>query len=141
MIETKRTPERLEFLAKKRIYDAKWREKNRERVRECARKYNRGKGRAKMRTKDLRVRYGLTPEQYRSMLDDQNGTCAICGKSAEQNGKRLSIDHCHETGIVRGLLCYRCNTGLASFKDSPQMVERALDYLAARAALAKAEGK
>ncbi len=60
----------------------------------------------------------------------QDGKCAICG-TAEPGGrgKRLHVDHCHETGLVRGLLCYACNTGLGLFRHNSQSLEQAQAYL------------
>jgi len=72
-------------------------------------------------------KYGLTPEQYAQMLEQQEGSCAICGEAP--TGKRLAIDHCHTTGEVRGLLCSTCNTGLGSFKDSTDLLHSAVKYL------------
>lgn len=58
----------------------------------------------------LKSTYGITEEQYLQLLAEQNGGCAICGKPP---GKRqLAVDHCHKTGVIRGLLCGRCNLGL-----------------------------
>ena len=113
----------------KKAYNAKWREKNRERIRLQAKKYRQGNGKAPVRAGDLRNKYGLTPEQYDAMHKIQNGLCAICSKTVDENGKRLSVDHCHVTNTVRGLLCYRCNTGLASFSDKPELIRKALIYL------------
>ncbi len=64
---------------------------------------------------------------YERLLAAQNGGCAICGKEA--NGNRLSVDHDHGTGRVRGLLCQQCNTGLGGFRDDPALLERAIAYL------------
>lgn len=72
--------------------------------------------------------YGLTPEDYARMLEEQNGVCAICKKECP-TGQRLSVDHCHDTGKVRGLLCRNCNRGLGSFKDDRNAVLAALLYL------------
>lgn len=58
----------------------------------------------------LMIRYGLTTAQYDQMLDRQDGRCAICRR--QPRTKRLAVDHDHETGHVRGLLCDRCNRGL-----------------------------
>jgi hypothetical protein len=54
--------------------------------------------------------------------------CAICG-GPPKHGSRLHTDHCHATGVVRGLLCITCNAGLGQFRDSPDLVMAALDYL------------
>lgn len=124
------------------LYHAKWRENNRERIRLQAKKYRQGNGKAPTRAKDLRVKYGLMPEQYEAMMIAQNHVCAICGKTPLENGKRLTIDHCHITKKVRGLLCYRCNTGLASFHDGVSLLWTAYQYLAKSVdAISKAEGK
>ena len=72
--------------------------------------------------------YGIEPEEYLMMHEDQQGMCAICGE--KPNTKRgLHLDHCHDTGIVRGLLCHGCNTGLGSFQDDPERLSKAIDYL------------
>ena len=60
------------------------------------------------------------------MLVSQNGVCAICLKKPEKN---LVVDHCHESGNVRSLLCGKCNTGLGLFLDSPQLLMIASSYL------------
>jgi hypothetical protein len=77
---------------------------------------------------------GCTPEQYRKLLEQQDGKCAICGTSEGHRSKyrqicRLSVDHDHKTGIVRGLLCNNCNRGLGRFKDSAPILEAAVRYL------------
>ena len=73
------------------------------------------------------LRYGIPPAEVLSMLERQRGVCAICG---EVRGKRrLSIDHNHETGQVRGLLCGPCNMALGALKDSPELCEIAAKYL------------
>jgi hypothetical protein len=57
----------------------------------------------------LRWKYGLTPDQYDELLDAQGGVCAICERTPEENGNRLTVDHDHTTGKIRGLLCKVCN--------------------------------
>lgn len=81
----------------------------------------------------LARRYGITPADYDRMLAEQDGACAICGTtdpSADTRSTRLSVDHDHETGEVRGLLCGPCNRGLGYFGDNPDRLRRAADYLA-----------
>lgn len=72
-------------------------------------------------------KYGLTGEQYDSLAASQSGRCAICRRPATE--KRLSVDHDHDTGSVRGLLCHRCNMGLGYFLDDPALVADAFAYL------------
>lgn len=62
------------------------------------------------------------------MVASQGGVCRICANKPP-NGKRLCVDHDHETGAVRGLLCQKCNTAIGMLNDDPALVERALDYL------------
>ena len=81
-----------------------------------------------------RVR-GLTVEQYDQMVIDQNNKCAICGLEETRKSRtegmttRLVIDHCHKTNFVRSLLCSECNTGLGKFKDSPELFDKAKEYI------------
>jgi len=86
--------------------------------------------------KKLRLRkqhvatYGLTLEQYDSMLENQDGLCAICGKkSSHSHHKNLCIDHNHETGKIRGLLCDLCNKGIGCLRDDVDLLRSAVLYL------------
>lgn len=72
--------------------------------------------------------YGVTEAQYEQMRSDQSGACAICG--CVPTGRRLYVDHCHDTGRVRGLLCPSCNRGLGAFRDDRAALLKAADYLA-----------
>lgn len=77
-------------------------------------------------------RYGLSIEQYNHMLEQQSYKCLICNILHEdKKGKRLVIDHNHETDItdVRGLICNACNLGLGIFKDNPEHLKAAAAYL------------
>lgn len=75
----------------------------------------------------LRVKYGLTPEQYMEILWFQEGRCAICRRWPRS--RRLNVDHRHSDGLVRGLICWDCNKELAWHKDDIASFERAIDYL------------
>lgn len=78
----------------------------------------------------LRKSYGISVEQYDAMLAEQGGGCAICGvEFGDKGGRRLAVDHCHDTGAVRGLLCSNCNQGLGKFGDDIARLERAIMYL------------
>lgn len=72
-------------------------------------------------------KYGITLVQYHELLKEQGGKCKICGK--EPKKRRLAVDHCHENGHVRGLLCGHCNTALGGFRDKPGNLVRAYCYL------------
>lgn len=70
--------------------------------------------------------YRLGPGQFEAMLARQDGRCAVCG---DRPTATLAVDHDHATGEVRGLLCRNCNQGLGHFRDDPQRLARAIDYL------------
>lgn len=76
---------------------------------------------------NLKKAYGISSKEYQEKLKNQNYSCAICGE--QQKTKALAVDHCHSTGKVRELLCGTCNTGLGQFKDSPELLLKAADYL------------
>ena len=71
--------------------------------------------------------------RYNELLFDQGGVCAICD-GVNASGKFLAVDHDHETGAVRGLLCSRCNSGLGLMKDDPERLLRAIQYIQAASA-------
>ena len=71
-------------------------------------------------------RFGLTPAEYAARLEAQSGACAICGG---RDARRLSVDHNHETGAVRGLLCRNCNVGIGALGDDADVLRRAAEYL------------
>ena len=73
--------------------------------------------------------FGLTQDAYLELYASQGGRCAICKTKPTRQYKRLSIDHDHVTGKVRGLLCMACNTGLGQFKDNDALLCAAVDYL------------
>ncbi len=76
----------------------------------------------------LKHKYGLTREGFQDLYDAQKGVCAICGRKNKKK-RPLCIDHDHDTGQVRGLLCYKCNLGLGMFYDSAKCLQRAIEYL------------
>ena len=90
---------------------------------------------ANKRKANLAANYGLTVADYNALLREQGGVCAICGKDEPnahgRNGKkfRLSVDHCHATGGVRGLLCQKCNRAIGLLGDDPVLMRKAISYL------------
>jgi len=83
-----------------------------------------------------KMKYGITENHYQELLKKQGGVCAVCGSPESGNAscRRLVVDHCHETGAVRGLLCHQCNTGIGQLRDSAEMLEKAAAYLRGAAA-------
>jgi len=91
-----------------------WYRNNPERSNENKRRFN------------LKNLYGMSVEDYNGIVARQGNVCAICGNGREG---RLHVDHDHETGAVRGLLCNRCNRAIGLFEDDPIILRRAIAYL------------
>lgn len=103
-------------------YQKKWRERNPRRA----------------KSNDLRRSYGITLEDYEALLEAQNGVCAICGdpeKTKDKDGgpRKMPVDHDHETGVIRGLLCTPCNRALGMLKDDVKVLRRAIVYITSHA--------
>lgn len=79
---------------------------------------------AAFRATRLKTRYGIDHDGYAELYRSQGGLCALCKEYAA-----VDVDHCHQTGRVRGLLCRSCNVGLGQFGDSVEALERAISYL------------
>ena len=77
------------------------------------------------RTRKIKERYGISEEGYDHLFNLQEGACKICRKNFSQ----LCVDHCHETGKVRGLLCHNCNTMLGLSLDDISTLTNAINYL------------
>lgn len=92
-------------------------------------RYAQGETAANSRWEYSLKQYNITADQYYVMLSEQNNCCSICGVTEEHNNKKLAVDHCHETGKVRALLCHNCNVGLGNFKDNVALMQRAISYL------------
>jgi hypothetical protein len=98
----------------KRKASKKWRENNKEKV----------------LNKRYQERYGISYQDYCNLLKEQNHKCAICGiDEVDSRSNKLCVDHDHETGKVRQLLCHNCNCGLGHFQDNVSVLEEALKYL------------
>jgi hypothetical protein len=89
----------------------------------------RNNNKEKIREYKLIKNYGITLAEYDSMFDKQDGRCSICGIYQDELIKKLVVDHNHDTNIVRGLLCDKCNRGLDHFNDDIEIIKKALKYL------------
>lgn len=116
-----------------------WFLKNREKMKAYHRAWRNKRGPEHMRGLYMKYRFGLTMDQYKSLLAIQGGGCAICGGPETGNGRwhgnagklrHFTVDHDHLTDSVRGLLCRRCNRALGLFKDDPNHLLSAFRYLA-----------
>jgi hypothetical protein len=92
---------------------------------------NKDKLRVRERQGRLKKEYGLSIQDYEKLLGSQGGVCKICLRYNSRKGLNgtLIVDHDHDTGVVRGLLCHGCNVGLGHFRDSPELLEEAIAYL------------
>lgn len=80
-----------------------------------------------VRNSQMKADFGISLADFETMLSNQGGVCAICGERPKR--RRLAVDHCHQTGRVRGLLCYSCNVGIGALRDSPDVIRSAIAYL------------
>ena len=117
----------------------------------CTRKYDQGNYRGKRELKLAQVKayadenreavrennrwakikhlYDLTQSGWNEIFKSQGGCCRLCDKHATEIKETLHVDHCHETGEVRGLLCKSCNSALGALGDNVEGLQKALDYL------------
>lgn len=82
-----------------------------------------------VRNRHLKNKYGISLEQYLLLLIKQEGKCKICKRDHSEFTIQLAVDHSHETGKVRGLLCFTCNVGLGFFNHDTDLIEAAMNYL------------
>jgi hypothetical protein len=88
--------------------------------------------RAEAASRSLKDEYGITADEYDQLLKNQNGGCAICGKCENHKNmkhRELCIDHSHNSGHVRGLLCSKCNLGIGHFFDNYDLLLKAAEYI------------
>jgi hypothetical protein len=125
---SRNTPEQR---AKRNVWARERRKKNPAEVKAVNKKWrlaNRDKISISNRIGQVKFRYGITVSDRDAMVAAQGGGCAICGREM----KPPHVDHCHETGKIRGILCRSCNSGLGQFHDSAELLLLAVLYLARR---------
>jgi hypothetical protein len=81
------------------------------------------------RFNQLKFTTGVDKKLYLDLLSLQNNKCAICKAEFGITKKKFSVDHCHETNLIRGLLCVRCNFGIGYFLDNISLLQNAIEYL------------
>jgi len=112
------------ILAQKKAYY----EKNKEEI-NLKKKAYREKNRDKIRAKELKRNFGIGLHEYNLMFTEQKGKCACCGIRQNELTMRFAVDHDHDTGLIRGLLCGNCNTGIGKLGDNIEGLMKALNYL------------
>lgn len=107
----------------------RWQQENPERHRETQRRLKQSpQGKRRDRAGHLRRKYGITIEQYEALLAAQGGVCALCRRPPRPDIS-LHVDHDHETGRIRALLCFRCNNALGDFDDNRDRLLAAVELL------------
>ncbi len=107
-----------------------WKKRNREVANSSARalrKRDPKKGKLATARYALKFKYGITPELKQILVENQDSLCLICGCAID--AITCATDHCHKDHFIRGMLCRTCNSALGLFKDSPEILRRAADYL------------
>jgi hypothetical protein len=113
---------------KRKAIQRRYEERHRPLVLARKRARNNKRNREQVRDYERHRLYGITPAQYAAMLHGQAGVCAIC-EAAPPEGRTLCIDHDHDTGAVRGLICRKCNAGLGHARDSVAILNKMAAYL------------
>lgn len=91
--------------------------------------YNSSDGKKSNRKAMLKLKFGMTLEEYDLMLTNQQGCCKVCGDHIEDLSKFLAVDHNHITGNVRGLLCNRCNVALGMLREDTNIMKNLIKYV------------
>ena len=123
-----------EIKPKANIWAENDRKNNPDKHREWSRKHREKEGQLR-NTKEVCRRFSLDISDYAEMLIQQNKVCAICKMPEKRKSRRdgrvcaLAIDHNHQTGKIRGLLCHSCNVGLGNFEDNIDLLQKAIEYL------------
>lgn len=115
-------------------YSRQYRLNNKEKVKLSRQLYG-IKNKDRVKNQILKQKFNIRIDQYKNMFSSQNGLCKICQQPETIKArncdyiKALSVDHCHKTGKIRGLLCDRCNKGIGYLKDSIELLQNAIRYL------------
>lgn len=117
---------------KRRAATRRWRAKNKEKIRDYRQAYDaatRERTADSRRAYQLQYKYGITSAEWDKMFAAQGSRCATCGSDQPKSDRGWQTDHCHATGVVRGILCRPCNKALGLLKDNTSTLSNAISYL------------
>lgn len=109
-------------------YRTEYQNKNKETLKQKSREFLE-KNPTYQRDRHLQYAYGITLERYNEIFSEQKGCCGVCGKHQSEMKQSLVVDHDHQTSVVRGLLCNKCNFMLGLANDDPDILMLGADYL------------
>lgn len=132
ILNARRREQRKADPQKSRASHNAWNAKNRDKINAWARERRANDPAAERMRSWKQAGVPCTEVKYQELFATQGGCCACCHTPlAVLRGKNLVVDHCHETSKIRGLLCHNCNLGLGNFKDDPNILRAAADYIEA----------
>ena len=112
----------------KKAVQQKWKQEHKKEINEHRRKYDKEHPEIK-KGQAMKFNYGITLDEYNQVFAAQKGRCMICGIHQSELLRSLAIDHNHETGEFRSLLCANCNTGIGLFHENTGIMRTAISYL------------
>ena len=111
-------------------YLRQWKQKNKDKIAQYRKNEQKHPNYAnRIKQANLRKSFGMTLEQYNKLFEKQDGKCACCGVHQLELDRALAVDHCHETKMVRGLLCNRCNRVLGMVEDNVEILKNLSEYV------------
>lgn len=112
----------------KRKQDMVWRQKQCERSKKW-RLENPERNYRSVRNATLKIKYGITFDQYVEMFNKQGCQCAVCGEKESKGYGKMAVDHDHITGKIRGILCQPCNTSIGKMQENPVLIRKLAEYI------------
>jgi hypothetical protein len=108
--------------------NSEYHQANKEKIKQTTKKWAKN-NKERIRDSKLKSKFGITLEQKEILFKGQGNCCAICKSTQNTKNRDWDVDHCHDTNAIRGILCSNCNRALGLFKDSPENLLSAYEYL------------
>jgi len=109
-------------------HNKKYHQQNKEKIKQTNKKWAEN-NKQRIRDTKLKAKFGITLKEKEQLFESQGECCAICKAKQNNKNRDWDVDHCHDTNVVRGILCSNCNRGLGLFQDSPEYLLNAYSYL------------